>query len=159
MGRWIHLSGMFIGAVGVFFGFLYLGPNPRLSLAIVTVATVGLVGVLAFVRHFILHKADARRMGWETDRPEWAYEVGFANLASGATGLLAVLAKLGTEAQALAVLGYAIYPMQEAALHGYPYVKDERKSPEKLWRVVIGTASFSAVMAFFALHALLGVRS
>lgn len=49
MSKWIALAGMFIGAVGIFFGFFYLANNPQLALAIVTVTTVGLVGVLAFV--------------------------------------------------------------------------------------------------------------
>jgi hypothetical protein len=155
MSKWIGLSGMFIGAIGIFFGFYHLGRNPPLALEIVTTTTVGLVGVLAFVRHFIFHKADAKRMGWETDRPEWAYEVGFANLAFGVMGLLSVYAKLGMQAQALTVFGYAVYLMQAAFLHGYQYVTDDIKSAEKLWRVVIGTAWFAAVMFFFSIYALL----
>jgi uncharacterized membrane protein len=155
MSKSIALSGMFIGAVGIFFGFFYLGKNPQLSLEIVTVSTVGLVGVLAFVRHLVFHKADAKRMGWETDRPEWAYEVGFANLAFGFMGLFAVFAKLGVQAQALTVLGYAVYLMQAAFLHGNQYFSGNDRSPEKLWRVVIGTGSFSAMMLFFSINALL----
>ncbi len=131
--------------------------QPRLSLEIVTGTTVGLVGVLAFVRHFFFHESDARRLGWETDRPEWAWEVGFANPAFGTMGLLAVFARLGTRAQALTVLGYAIYLGQAAALHGTQYVREGKKSPDKLWRIVLGTAWFAALMAFFALRALLGV--
>lgn len=155
MSKWIGFSGMFIGAVGIFFGFYYLDHNPQLSLSIVTTSTVGLVGVLAFVRHFVFHKEDAKRLGWETDRPEWAYEVGFANLAFGVMGFFAVFAKLGMQAQALTVLGYAIYLMQTALLHGYQYFSGNNRSPEKLWRVVIGTGSFSAVMMFFPINALL----
>lgn len=155
MSKWIVLAGMFIGAVGIFFGFFYLAKDPQLALAIVTATTVGLVGVLAFVRHFFFHQADARRLGWETDRPEWAYEVGFANLAFGVMGLLAVLAGLGSQAQALTVLGYAAYLMQAAFLHGYQYFSSDNKSAEKLWRIVIGTGSFAAMMLFFSIHALL----
>ena len=128
--------------------------KPQLSLAIVTATTVGVVGVLAFIRHFIFHKADAKRMGWETDRPEWAYEVGFANLAFGVMGLFSVFGKLGMPAQALTILGYAVYLMQAAFLHGYQYFSSETKSAEKLWRIVIGTASFAAMMLYFAIHAL-----
>lgn len=156
MSKWLGLSGMFVGSVGIFFGFYYLGENPQLSLEIMTITTVGIVGVLAFVRHFIFHKADAERMGWETDRPEWAYEVGFANLAFGVMGFLAVLLRLGVQAQALVLLGYAIYLAQAAMLHGYEYIKADHKSAEKLWRIVIGTASFSAMMLFFSLYALIG---
>ena len=155
MCKWISLTGMFIGTVGIFFGFYHLGRNPQLALEIVTTTTVGMVGILAFVRHFIFHKADAKRMGWETDRPEWAYEVGFANLAFGVMGLFSVYAKLGIQAQALTIFGYAVYLMQAAFLHGYQYVTSDNKSAEKLWRVVIGTAWFAAVMFFFAIYALL----
>lgn len=159
MSKWLHLSGMLVGTVGVFFGFLYLGPDPRLSLQVVTLTTVGVVGVLAFVRHFFFHEADARRMGWETDRPEWAFEVGFANLAFGAMGLLSVLANLGTEAQALSVLGYALYLAQAAALHATRYFRQPERSPGRLWRSVLGTGWFAVLMTFFALRALFGVRS
>jgi hypothetical protein len=155
MTRWLSLGGMLIGAIGIFLGFYFLGADPTLSLAIVTVTTVGIVGVLAFFRHFVFHRADAARLGWETDRPEWAYEVGFANLAFGAMGLLAVAANLGTAAQALVLLGYALYLAQAALLHGYQYATAEVKSAEKLWRVVIGTAAFALMMAFFGIQALL----
>lgn len=155
MAKWISIAGMVVGGVGIFFGFYYLGSAPQTSLNIVTVTTVGIVGVLAFVRHFIFHKADAARMGWETDRPEWAYEVGFANLAFGVMGLLAVFARFGAQAQALVLAGYSLYLVQAGALHGYQYFTGERRSVAWLWRVVIGTLSFAALMAFFAVRALL----
>ncbi len=156
MSKWLMLTGMFAGMVGIFFGFFYLGGNPSLSLAIVTATTVGAVGVLAFVRHVVFHKSDAKRMGWETERPEWAYEVGFANLAFGVMALLAVFAGLGVRAQALAVLGYAVYLLQAAFLHGRGYIKSETRSAAKLWRSVVGTASFAVLMLFFSLYALAG---
>jgi len=68
---------MVIGGVGIFFGFYYLARAPQTSLSIVTATTVGIVGVLAFVRHVVFHKSDAARLGWETDRPDWMFEVGF----------------------------------------------------------------------------------
>ncbi|MBK6680706.1 MAG: hypothetical protein IPG53_12075 [Ignavibacteriales bacterium] len=43
----------------------------------------GVVGILAFIRHVVFHKSDALRLGWEADRPDWMFEVGFANLAFG----------------------------------------------------------------------------
>jgi hypothetical protein len=39
---------------------------------------VGTAGILAFLRHLVFHKSDAKRLGWETDRPDWMFEVGFA---------------------------------------------------------------------------------
>ena len=67
-----------------------------------------------------------------------------------------MLAHLGTQAQALVVLGYSLYLAQAALLHAHQYRASAVKSPEKLWRVVLGTASFAALMLFFALQALMG---
>ncbi len=120
-----------------------------------TATGVGVVGVLAWVCHFILHKQDAKRVGWETDRPDWMWEVGFANLAFGAMGLLAVLADWGTHAQALVLLGYSLYLFPAALLHAYRYFTDEERSAARLWRGVVPTIILVAMMAFFASYALL----
>jgi len=117
--------------------------------------TVGVEGVLGFVRHFFFYKADARRLGWETDRPDWMWEVGFANLGFGAMGLLAVIADWGVQAQALALLGYSLYLFQAAMLHLYRYFTDETRSPARLWRAVMLTLLIVAMMTFFAIYALL----
>ncbi len=156
MSKWLNLTGMLAGMVGIFFGFFYLGTDSELALAIVAATTVGAVGVLAFVRHFVFHKSDAKRMGWESERPEWAYEVGFANLAFAVIALVSVFACLGVKAQAVGVLGYAVYLMQAAILHAHGYIKSETKSAAKLWRSVVGTASFAAIMLFFSIYALAG---
>ena len=151
----ISIVSMFIGAVGIFLGFFYLASAPQKALAIVTLTTVGVVGVLAFVRHVFLHKSDARRLGWETERPDWMFEVGFANLAFGVMGLLAVLAVLGPQAQALVLLGYALYLFQAAGLHGCRYFTDAQKSPIRLWRSCLATLLYAGMMTFFAIHTLL----
>jgi hypothetical protein len=146
--------GMLFGTIGIFFGFYYLANDPGTSLSIMTLTTVGIVGVLAFVRHVIFHKSDAKRMGWETERPDWAYEVGFANLAFGFMGFLAVLASWGTQAQAVVLLGYAVYLFQAAGLHGYRYLTEENKSPARLWRSFLATLLFAGMMTFFGIYAL-----
>ena len=43
--------------------------------------------MLAWFRHFIFYKDDAKRLGWETEHPDWMWEVGFANGAFGFMGL------------------------------------------------------------------------
>jgi hypothetical protein len=151
----INIIGMFAGTAGLFFGFFYLWDKPRTSLEIVTIATVGIVGVLAFVRHVIFRKSDAKRLGWETERPDWMFEVGFANLAFGFMGFLSVLAEWGTRAQAVVLLGYALYLLQAAFLHGYRYFTDEQKSPGRLWRGCLATLLFAGMMAFFAFNVIL----
>jgi hypothetical protein len=156
MAKWISIVSMAIGAVGIFFGFYYLADAPQTALSIVTVTTVGIAGLLAFVRHVLFHKSDAERLGWQTDRPDWMFEVGFANLAFGFMATVAVLARWGMQAQVIVLLGYALYLFQAAVLHGYRYFTDEKRSPARLWRSVIATLVYAGMMAFFAVYALRG---
>ena len=155
MVKWLSIMGWIAVGVGVFLGFLYLGQDWEKSLAIVTVMTAGIEGVIGFVRHFLLYKADMKRLGWETDRPDWVWEVGFANLGFGFMALLAVFADWGVKAQALVLLGYALYLFQAAMLHLYHYLTDETRSPARLWRAVMLTLLIVAMMTFFAVYALL----
>jgi hypothetical protein len=156
MSRWIGLSSIAISAVGLFFGwYFFFAKDLSTSVAIVTVTTVGITGVLAFVRHVIFHKDDAKMIGWETERPDWMFEVGFANLAFGLVALLAVVASLGLHAQAIALLGFAAYLFQAAILHGYRYATDATKNPVRLWRFCLLTALLAAMMTFFGVQAAL----
>ena len=151
----LGIIGMAVGAIGIFFGFYYLLSDPLTALGIVTISTVGIAGILAFIRHVIFHKSDAKRLGWETERPDWMFEVGFANLAFGFMGFLSVLAGWGKFTQAVVLSGYAVYLFQAACLHGYRYFTDEHKSPARLWRSFIATLLYAGMMAFFALYAIL----
>ena len=150
----ISYIGMMVGSIGIFLGFYYLTSNPDLSLGLVTLTTVGIVGILGFVRHVIFYKSDAKRLGWETDRPDWMFEVGFANLAFGLMGVLSVVGNQVPHTQAFVLLGYAAYLLQAAALHGYRYFTDTQKSPARLWRSCIATLLYAGAMAFFAIGAL-----
>ncbi len=156
MSRWIGLSSIAIASAGIFLGFyFFFSHDLSTSVAIVTTTTVGITGVLAFVRHVIFHKDDAARLGWETERPDWMFEVGFANLAFGLVGLLAVFASWGLHAEAVALIGYAAYLFQAAGLHGYRYVTDDTKNPVRLWRYCLLTALLAAMMTFFGVQAAL----
>ncbi|MBA4393493.1 MAG: hypothetical protein C0407_08055 [Desulfobacca sp.] len=155
MAAIIGYISMLIGTVGIFFGFFYLSHHPNLSIQIITFCTVGIVGILAFVRHFIFQKSDAKRLGWETDRPEWVFEVGFANLAFGIIGILTSYWYYSAQTQAVIVLGYAIYLLQAGLLHGYIYFTDGKKSAARLWRSCAATLLYSGMMSFFALRILL----
>ena len=150
----ISYIGMMMGSIGIFLGFYYLTSNSDLSLGLVTLTTVGIVGILGFVRHVIFYKSDAKRLGWETDRPDWMFEVGFANLAFGLMGVLSVVGNQVPHTQAFVLLGYAAYLLQAAALHGYRYFTDTQKSPARLWRSCIATLLYAGAMAFFAIGAL-----
>jgi hypothetical protein len=155
MAGFINTVGMLVGAIGIALGSYYLPIKPDMALGITVVTTVGIVGVLAFVRHVIFHKSDAKRLGWETERPDWMFEVGFANLAFGFVGFLTVLGGWGTRAQVVVLLGYALYLAQAAMLHGYRHFTDAKKSPARLWRSCLATLLYAGMMIFFALDALL----
>ena len=154
MAHLVTILSMLPGAVGIFLGFYYLSAEPETALAIVTATTVGITGIIAFVRHVIFHKSDARRLGWETDRPDWMFEVGFANLAFGVMGVLPVFLHWGAKSQALVLLGYALYLFQASLLHGYRYFTDEKKMPARLWRSCLATLLYAGMMAFFACYAI-----
>jgi uncharacterized membrane protein YfcA len=145
---------MVISFVGFFMGFYYLSDTPSTSLAIVMITTVGITGVLAFIRHVIFHKEDAKRLGWETERPDWMFEVGFANLAFGVMGILVVALNWDVTAQVVVLIGYSIYLIQAAILHGYRYFTDEKKSPARLWRSFLATLLYAGMMLFFAIFGL-----
>lgn len=155
MASWISIVSMITGAVGIFFGFYYLGEAPQTSLSIVTLTTVGIVGLMAFVRHVIFHRSDARRLGWETERPDWMFEVGFANLAFSIMAFMAVFGTVAIETQAVVLLGYAFYLFQAAMLHGYRYYTDAERSPSRLWRSFLFTLLYVGMMSFFAFYALI----
>jgi hypothetical protein len=153
MSQLVPILYMLPGAVGIYLGFYYLSADPKIAIAIVTATTVGITGVIAFVRHVIFHKSDAKRLGWETDRPDWMFEVGFANLAFGFMGLLPVFLHWGAKAQALVLFGYAVYLFQAAMLHGYRYFTDEKRLPARLWRSCLTTFLYAGIMAYFAWNA------
>lgn len=155
MAKFLAISGIFVGSTGIFFGFYFLTSNDiALAVKIVTLSTVGVVGVLAFVRHVIFHKSDAERLGWETDRPDWIYEVGFANLAFAVIAILSVFPDTGIVPQALIILGYALYLMQAGILHGYRYFTDEKKSFARLFRSSIATLLYAIMMSYFSFYVL-----
>ena len=154
MAHLVTILSMLPGAVGIYLGFYYLSAEPKTALAIVTATTVGITGIMAFIRHVIFHKSDARRLGWETDRPDWMFEVGFANLAFGVMGVLPVFLHWGAKSQALVLLGYALYLFQASLLHGYRYFTDEKKMPARLWRSCLATLLYAGMMAFFACYAI-----
>jgi hypothetical protein len=75
MIAWVmHFLELIAGLFGVSLGFSRL-PDAVSALQIVTLTAVGLVGLSAFLRHFVFHKSDARGLGWDSTRPEFQYEV------------------------------------------------------------------------------------
>lgn len=150
----LQIAGMAIATLGIFFGFYFLGSHPRTSIEIVTTTCVGIVGFLAFVRHVVFHRADAERLGWQTERPDWQFEVGFANLAFAIMGGLAAFGSPDFKVHGVILLGYAVYLFQAAMLHLYRHVTDEKSSTARLWRSVVPTLLYAGMMTYFAVFAL-----
>jgi hypothetical protein len=120
----LHILELVAGVLGLGMGFSRL-PDAASALAVATPTAVGLVGLLAFLRHFVFHESDAKRLGWESGRPEFQYEVGFANLAFALVALLAYFGGWGIGAQAAVLLGFGLYLLQAALLHTWQSVRGE----------------------------------
>ena len=109
----IALLRIVIGTIGLFFGYYELFDNNlEAALNTITIATVGIVGLLSFAGHLIFHQSDARRLGWESSTPYYQYEVGFAHLAFALIALFTYFGNWGFAAKVLTILGYAIYLLQ-----------------------------------------------
>ncbi len=134
----------------VFFGFYYL-TQPELALKIVTFGMVGLVGIISFVTHVPFHKKDAERLGWKTDRPDWQFEVGFANLAFGLSAIMATLCPLGTAGMVVVLIGYAVYLLQAAILHGYRTLTTKPIQTRRFLRSSLLTVVYVILMFYFAI--------
>src|SRR5215208_6028933 len=68
MIAWVlHILELIAGIFGVGVGISRL-PDASSALAVVTPTAVGLVGLLAFVRHFLFHESDAKRLGYMLGR-------------------------------------------------------------------------------------------
>jgi len=153
--RTLAFLGIVVGSIGIFFGFyFYFQPDIPLAVDVVSICAVGLLGVVSFIRHFFFYKSDAQRMGWETERPDWQFEVGFANLAFGVVGLCASLGRWGLAAQGAVLAGYGIYLFQAALLNAYRSLVGEQKSLGRFIRSGLVTALLSVMMGFFAWVAL-----
>lgn len=153
--RTLALSGILIGSVGIFLGFyFYFLPDLPLAVRMLTLLSVGVCGVIGFVRHFFYQQDDAKRMGWVTDHPDWQYEVGFANLAFGVFGLLASLGDWGMAAEGVILGAFGLYLLQAGLLNAYRSLYGQQKSAARFFRSGILTLIFSLAQLFFAWSAL-----
>jgi hypothetical protein len=105
-----------VGAAGLFIGFITIGHHPA-SLTWATLLAVGAGGILSFVRHSLLHRSDAARMGWDLGvRNNFQIEVGIANLAWGVVAVLAVILDWGLAVEAATFLTFGIYLTASAVM-------------------------------------------
>ena len=154
MIAWVlHILELVAGILGLGVGFSRL-PDAASALAIVTPTAVGLVGLLAFFRHFVFHESDAKRLGWESTRAEFQYEVGFANLAFALVAFLAYFGGWAAAAQVAVVLGYGLYLLQAALLHTWQSVRGEGRL-RRLLQSALPALVFSLCMIYLALNAMI----
>ena len=84
-----------VGGIGAFIGFYTINLDPP-SLTIPALLSVGVTGILSFVRHSLYHRSDAVRGGWDYGtRNNFQIEVGLANLAWGVYAIMAVVLDWG----------------------------------------------------------------
>jgi hypothetical protein len=139
------------GAIGLFFGYYDLfGNNLDSALNTITITAVGIVGLLSFVGHLIFHKINARRLGWESDKPYYQYEVGFAHLAFALIAFFTYFGNWDLEAKALTVLGYTIYLLQVGILYTWRCISENRIFTSYFLRHAISTLGYVGLMFYFA---------
>lgn len=106
---WVMYATYVVSGIGIFIGFGTVQADPP-SLGLATLLAVGGGGLLSFVRHSLLHRSDAARMGWDYGRRNnFQIEVGFANLAWGLVAVLAVALGWGLAVQSATWLTMGFY--------------------------------------------------
>jgi hypothetical protein len=139
-----------IGTIGLFYGYYELsGGNRDAALDTIVINAVGVVGLLSFAGHLIFHRSDARRLGWESDKPYYQYEVGFAHLAFALIALFAYFGNWGLEAKVLTVLGYAIYLLQIGILYTWRCFSEHKVFSRYFMRHAISTLVYVGLMFYF----------
>jgi hypothetical protein len=138
------------GIIGIFFGYYELsGGNRDAALDTITINAVGIVGLLSFAGHLIFHKSDARRLGWESDKPYYQYEVGFAHLAFALMAFFTYFGNWDLAAKVLTVLGYTIYLLQIGILYAWRCFSEHRVFSRYFLRHAISTLIYVGLMFYF----------
>jgi hypothetical protein len=157
MIAWVlHILELIVGVLGVSIGFSRL-PDTASALRIVTLTAVGLVGLSAFIRHFIFHESDAKRLGWDSTRPEFQYEVGFANLGFALVAFFVYFGEWGLAPNVAVVLGYGLYLLQAALLHTWKSVSGEG-GVRRFLQSALPALIFSSVVIYFAVKGMIAAN-
>ncbi len=153
MALGIAIIRILLVALSIFLGFYFL-PDVVRSIDIILLLAVGVIGVLSFFSHVVFHKQDAARLGWEIKRPDWQFEVGFANLAIGLVALVAYIFQWGLTAKAGIVLIYGLYLFQTAILHTIRAIQEHDTNIQHLIMSVFSAIVFSGYLVIFSIYAL-----
>ncbi len=130
-----------IGGIGAFIGFYTINLDPP-SLTIPALLSVGVTGILSFLRHSIYNRSDAVRGGWDYGtRNNFQIEVGLANLAWGIYAIVAVIFDWGLMAiSASFLISGAYFALVTVFVIVTSDLKDRRIGP------LIGIGAWAAVM-------------
>jgi hypothetical protein len=147
-------AGYAAGAIGI--GLAFAESDAVDALKPLTLLTVGVLGVLSFVRHAVFHRSDAVRMGWDLGEPNnFQIEVGFANLAWGLLAFAAVGWHWGVSAEATVSLVFALYLLAACILHVVTITGgSEQRSRAAAWGPALATLALAGLIGWFSLAAL-----
>lgn len=150
----IMLATYAIGGVGIFVGASRQGAGGwAAAIDPVVAISVGVVGVLAFVRHSVFHRSDAARMGWDYGRRnDFQIEVGIANLAWGCVGITAYLLAWSAQAKGAVTLVFGLYMLGAALLHSGDLRKSRSEGGGRTGSLV-GSACFAVALIVFGVGA------
>ena len=138
------------GIIGIFFGYYELfGGDRDAALDTITFNAVGIVGLLSYAGHLIFHKSDAKRLGWESDKPYYQYEVGFAHLAFALMAFFTYFGNWDLAAKVLTILGYTIYLLQIGLLYAWRCFSEHRVFSRYFLRHAISTLVYVGLMFYF----------
>lgn len=130
------------GALGIGLAFsTAFQPDPDLRWG--CLFAVGVAGILSFVRHSLMHRGDAARMGWDTGATNpFQIEVGLANLAWGVLAVVAVVLSWGLAVYSACFLVFGFYM---AFVTAFKAIRAGSGHPGE-WRTVIPAATFAALL-------------
>jgi hypothetical protein len=132
-----------VGAIGLAVGNFTVAKTPA-DLTLACLLAVGGVGILSFVRHSLLHRSDAARMGWDYGkRNNFQIEVGLANLAWGVVAILAVILNWGLTIESGLFLVEGVY-MGSVAIMAIVSPGGQRRDVGG----IVATAAFGAVLLY-----------
>ncbi|HEX37627.1 MAG TPA: hypothetical protein ENG70_02030 [Candidatus Cloacimonetes bacterium] len=154
MALGIAIIRILLVALAIFLGFFFL-PDVARSIDIILLLAVAVIGILSFFSHVVFHKQDAKRLGWQTERPDWQFEVGFANLAIGLVALVAYILSWGLTTKASIVLIYGLYLLQAAILHTIRAIQYHDTNIQHLIMSVFSAIIFSGYLTIFGIIALM----
>lgn len=142
-----------LGGLGLYYAFAQLHTDTAHAVALGSLFAVGLVGVLSFISHALLHEGDAKMIGFSSKTPSFQYEVGFANLAFGVTAIISYFQDWSQQTNAALLLAYGLYLAQAGILHLITARTTKKMRHENLVRALL-TFAFSGMMLYIAIYAL-----